>query len=163
LNRNFAQRKKEGMNKLMNSISTPLSGLFIALAAITSILVAAPVAPGAAPKEPPAAPAVKSMRLDAGGKDYLPLLQGPPETVTMHSGLVVLAPGKSVGRHSTKGNEEIVIVLEGKGEMRFFTGRGPVTLEAGMAAYCPPKTEHDVFNTGDATLKYVYVVAMAGD
>lgn len=113
--------------------------------------------------DPAAGPAVKSMRLDAGGKDYLPLLQGPPETVTMRSGLVALAPGKSVGRHSTKGHEEIVIVLEGRGEMRFFTGRAAVPLEAGTAAYCPPRTEHDVLNTGDATLKYVYVVAKAGD
>jgi mannose-6-phosphate isomerase-like protein (cupin superfamily) len=111
--------------------------------------------------DPAAVPAVKSMRLDAGGKDYVPLLQGPPETVTMHSGLVVLAPGKSVGRHSTKGNEEIVVVLEGRGEMRFFTGRAAVPLEGGMAAYCPPQTEHDVFNAGDRTLRYVYVVADA--
>lgn len=112
-------------------------------------------------RDPAAAPAVKTMRLDASGKDYLPLLQGPPETVTMHSGLVVLAPGKSVGRHSTKGYEEIVIVLEGRGEMRFFTGRAAVLLESGMAAYCPPQTEHDVFNTGTGTLRYVYVVADA--
>lgn len=111
--------------------------------------------------DPAAAPAVKSMRFDAGGKDYLPLLQGPPETVTMHSGLVALEPGKSVGRHSTKGYEEIVLVLEGRGEMRFFTGRVAVPLEAGMAAYCPPQAEHDVFNTADGSLRYVYVVADA--
>jgi quercetin dioxygenase-like cupin family protein len=110
-----------------------------------------------------AAPEVKSLRLDAGGKDYVPLLSGPPETVTMRSGLVALAPGASVGRHSTKGNEEMIIVLEGRGEMRFFSGRAAVSLEAGTAAYCPPKTEHDLFNTGDSTLKYVYVVAAAGD
>lgn len=72
-----------------------------------------------------------------------------------------LAPGKSVGRHGTKGNEEIVIVLEGRGEMRFFTGRATVPLEGGMAAYCPPQTEHDVFNLGTGTLRYVYVVADA--
>jgi len=137
------------MKKLLIAVSIPL---------VLGALI--PVANG---EGPAAAPEVKSMRLDAGGKDYLPLLQGPPETMTMRSGLVVLGPGKSVGRHSTKGNEEIVIVLEGRGEMRFFTGRAAVPLEAGTAAYCPPKTEHDVFNTGDTTLKYVYVVAAAGD
>jgi len=137
-----------------------MKNLLVALAmmAVLGSLVAAPDSGG-----PAAAPEVKSMRLDAGGKDYLPLLSGPPETVTMRSGLVVLAPGASVGRHSTKGNEEMVIVIEGRGEMRFFTGRAAVLLEAGTAAYCPPKTEHDVFNTGDTTLKYVYVVAAAGD
>ena len=144
-------------------MSKPLDILAVLQVALSSAAAADPVVAGAEQGDRLPAPVVKSMRLDAGGKDYLSLLQGPPETVTMHSGLVVLAPGKSVGRHGTKGNEEIVIVLEGKGEMRFFTGRGPVSLEAGMAAYCPPKTEHDVFNTGKETLKYVYVVARAGD
>ena len=133
------------------------------LTAVSISLFLCAFVPVAKAEGPTAAPEVKSMRLDAGGKDDLPLLQGPPETVTMRSGLVVLGPGKSIGRHSTKGNEEIVIVLEGRGEMRFFTGRASVPLEAGTAAYCPPKTEHDVFNTGDTALKYVYVVAAAGD
>jgi quercetin dioxygenase-like cupin family protein len=120
-----------------------------------------------APPEPAAqdapVPAIKSLRLDPAGKDYLPLLRGPPDSVTMRSGLVVLAPGKSVGRHSTQKNEEIVIVLEGRGEMRFFNGHPPVLLEPGMAAYGPPRTEHDVINTGDAPLRYVFVVAKALD
>jgi mannose-6-phosphate isomerase-like protein (cupin superfamily) len=30
-----------------------------------------------------------------------------------------------------------------------------------MALYCPPSTEHDVFNTGTTTLRYVYVVSRA--
>jgi mannose-6-phosphate isomerase-like protein (cupin superfamily) len=110
---------------------------------------------------PAAGPAVKFMRLDTGGKGELRLLGGPPETATMHSGLVELAPGKSVGRHSTKDNEEIVIVLDGKGEMRFWNGHAPVHLEAGTAVYGPPQTEHDVVNTGTSTLRYVYVVARA--
>jgi hypothetical protein len=33
--------------------------------------------------------------------------------------------------------------------------------EAEMAAYCPLQTEHDVFNTGTGTIRYVYVVADA--
>jgi mannose-6-phosphate isomerase-like protein (cupin superfamily) len=78
----------------------------------------------------------------------------------MHSGLVVLAPGKSVGKHSTKGNEEMLVVLEGQGEMRIAGGKDlPFTKE--MALYCPPATEHDVFNTGATTLRYVYVVSRA--
>jgi len=39
--------------------------------------------------------------------------------------------------------------------------RSAALLEAGMAAYCPPQTEHDVFNTGTGTLRYVHVVADA--
>lgn len=104
-------------------------------------------------------PQAKVVALDTHGKDYLPLLSGPPETVTMRSGLVVLAPQKSVGKHTTGQNEEILIVLEGRGEMLFHDHTLPV--EANHAIYCPPQTEHDVRNTGTGVLRYVYVVASA--
>jgi quercetin dioxygenase-like cupin family protein len=100
----------------------------------------------------------RTIHLDAQGADYLPLLEGPPGTVSMRSGLVVLAPGKSVGLHSTEGFEELVIVLEGQGEMRV-TGLEPMVMDAGTAVYCPPETEHNVVNTGIEPLRYVFVVA----
>ena len=78
----------------------------------------------------------------------------------MRSGLVVLATQKSVGRHSTGQNEEVLIVLEGKGEM-LFSGR-PLVAGAGQSrVYCPPRTVHDVKNTGHGVLRYVYVVSAA--
>ena len=103
-------------------------------------------------------PHSKVVQLDAQGKDYLQILAGPPETVTMKSGLVVLAPGKSVGKHTTGQHEEILVILEGKGEMSFADG-SELPVEAGHALYCPPETEHNVTNTGTSTLRYVYVVA----
>lgn len=108
----------------------------------------------------PTAPAIKTIHLDAGGKDYLALLEGPPQTVTMRSGLVVLAPGKSVGEHSSKDNEETIVVLEGHGELRV-PGRPAVPFEKEMAVYIPPGTDHDMVNTGTGVLRYVYVVASA--
>lgn len=45
------------------------------------------------------------------GKDYLAILAGPPESVKMKSGLVVLAPGKSVGEHSIEQNGDSTVVL----------------------------------------------------
>jgi len=123
--------------------------MLLPLAALVTLLTA-----------PGTSPAPKLVPLDAGGKDYLRVLAGPPETVTMTSGLVVLAPGKSVGKHSTETKEEIVIVLEGRGEMRI-TGSGVLSLSGGTAAYCPPRTEHDVVNTGAGPLRYVYVTATA--
>ncbi|HYA25450.1 MAG TPA: hypothetical protein VEF05_14900 [Terriglobales bacterium] len=47
----------------------------------------------------------KVIPLQSSGKNVSPVLAGPPESVTMKSGLVVLAPGKSVGKHSTERNE----------------------------------------------------------
>jgi len=76
----------------------------------------------------------------------------------MRSGLVVLTPGKSVGKRSTEHNEELLIVLQGQGEMSFRDG-SKLPVKANTALYCPPETEHNVTNTGTDPLAYVYVVA----
>lgn len=104
------------------------------------------------------APSPKVIPLEASGKDYIPVLSGPPESVNMRSGLVLLAPGKSVGKHSTGQNEELLVVFEGQGEMSFPDG-SKLAVTANSALYCPPETEHNVTNTGTVTLRYVYVVA----
>ena len=108
--------------------------------------------------QPAKAPVPKAIKLDPLGKGDLSLLGGPPDTSTMRAGLVVLEPGRSVGRHNTENYEELVIVLQGQAEMRI-TGGQTMRLTSGWAAYCPSHTEHDVFNTGSTVLKYIYIVA----
>jgi len=105
-------------------------------------------------------PSPKVLKLDDAGKGYLRLLGGPPETSTMRSGLVALAPTKSVGKHSTENYEEIVVVLKGEGEMPI-TGGDTLHFKEGEVIYCPSQTEHDVTNTGSGELRYLYVVAKA--
>ena len=90
--------------------------------------------------------------------DYQRVFEGPPQTASMHSGLVVLAPSKSVGKHSTKDYEEAVVVLSGTGEFRI-TGGSTFTLSSNSVVYCPPNTEHDVVNTGTQTLRYLYIAS----
>ncbi len=105
-------------------------------------------------------PEPKLIPLDFDAKEYMHILGGPPETVTMHSGLVVLEPGKSVGKHNTKSYEEVLVVLQGAGKM-MITGGPTLNLKGGSIAYCPPRMEHDVICTGSAKLKYVFIVANA--
>jgi quercetin dioxygenase-like cupin family protein len=62
-------------------------------------------------------PKPKIVVLDNSGKDYLQVLAGPPDSVTIRSGLVVLPHGKSVEKHSTGKHEELLVILSGKGEM----------------------------------------------
>lgn len=100
------------------------------------------------------------INLDMTETDYQRILDGPPGSVTMRSGLVQLSPWASVGAHSTEGYEELVVVLEGQGEMRV-TGQSSLAIGKGVIVYCPPETEHNVVNTGDGVLRYVYVVAKA--
>ena len=122
-------------------------------------LLLATVGPGFA-QAGPGTPTPKVIPLQSSGTDVTPVLGGPPESVTMKSGLVVLAPGKSVGKHSTGQNEELLIVFEGQGEMAFDDG-SKLPVRANSALYCPPGTEHNVTNTGSGLLRYVYVVARA--
>ena len=100
----------------------------------------------------------------------------PPDSVRFKSRVVELAPGDSVGLHVTHQREEIVVVLEGNGELRLpnadgdqeagaskagLGGEGRVlALSAGQAAYVPPETLHDIHNTGDAPLRYIYIVTL---
>lgn len=101
------------------------------------------------------------LELRAGAEGRRTLLAGPPQTAGMRSGVVVLAGGASVGRHSTGAREELIVVLEGRGEVHV-EGEVALAVQAGMAAYVPPATAHDVVNTGETSLRYVYVVVEAG-
>ncbi len=105
-------------------------------------------------------PQVKVISLDPGEQSYYLMLSGPPETKSMKSGLVTLAPGKSIGVHNTKTNEEMIIPLEGQGELRI-AGHDPIVLKPGLVTYAPPHTEHDVVNTGGGRLRYIFIVARA--
>lgn len=108
-----------------------------------------------------AEPALKPLELQLDcGKGYCPLLTGAPQTTGMRSGFVTLKPGESVGRHSTAGNEETLVILRGRGEA-VIEGGPKLTLVAPMAAYIPPASHHNVTNTGTEPLQYVYVVAPA--
>jgi mannose-6-phosphate isomerase-like protein (cupin superfamily) len=98
------------------------------------------------------------VQLSDSTTDYQEVLSGPPQTATMQSGLVVLFPSKSVGKHSTKSYEEAVVVFSGTGEMRI-TGGPTFKLKMNTVAYCPPNTEHDVINTGSGPLRYLYVAS----
>jgi len=104
-------------------------------------------------------PAALNLEADAGGRRTL--LSGPPQSAGMRAGVVHLAPGGAVGRHSTGGREEVIIVLEGRGEVRV-AGAAPVVVGTGTGAYVPPRREHDVVNVGTGPLRYVYVVAPVG-
>lgn len=100
-----------------------------------------------------------TLPLECPGGDC-PLLRGAPQTAGMRSGFVRLKPGETVGWHTTGKNEESLVVMRGRGEVRI-EGQPPRPFTAPSLAYVPPATRHNVANTGDSVLKYVYVVAPA--
>ncbi|HTS59466.1 MAG TPA: cupin domain-containing protein [Terriglobales bacterium] len=97
--------------------------------------------------------------LDCAGGDC-PLLKGMPQTSGMRSGSVKLKPGDSVGWHSTRANEEALVILHGSGIAKI-EGHSDVPLREKMLAYIPPATQHNVTNNGADVLEYVWVVSPA--
>jgi mannose-6-phosphate isomerase-like protein (cupin superfamily) len=89
-----------------------------------------------------------------------PLLRGAPQTSGMRSGSVRLKPGETVGWHTTGSNEESLVVLHGRGEARL-EGQASRPFAAPALVYIPPSTRHNVANTSEGPLEYVYVVAPA--
>jgi mannose-6-phosphate isomerase-like protein (cupin superfamily) len=98
----------------------------------------------------------KLITLNLDSSNYQSIFKGSPETVSMHSGLVTLKPGETVGDHNTDDYEEMLVVFSGKGQMTFNNNQ-IFNLKYGIIAYCPPHTEHDVKNIGIIPLKYLYI------
>lgn len=92
------------------------------------------------------------------GEKYFNLLN-KDNASRMHSGFVTLKPGESVGSHTTGKNEEIIIIIQGAGEIEAGGIKRPVT--KGDIGYNPPETEHNVINNSDSVLKYIFVVSQA--
>jgi len=106
-----------------------------------------------------AKPQPLTLALQCAGGDC-PLLKGAPQTAGMRSGYVRLKPGETVGWHTTGKNEESLVILAGHGQAHL-EGLPARAFSAPALVYIPPATRHDVANTGNEILEYVYVVAPA--
>jgi uncharacterized cupin superfamily protein len=71
--------------------------------------------------------------------------------------LTVLPPGKAqCPFHSHHGEEEMFLILEGEGELRFGNERHPIRKHDVIA--CPPggpDVAHQIINTGATTMRYL--------
>jgi len=78
----------------------------------------------------------------------------------LRAGSVVLTPGEVMDWHSTKGREELLILLSGRVQLEVDTQhRSRFALRAGQCAYVPGRTKHRVLNRSSARATYVYVTA----
>jgi quercetin dioxygenase-like cupin family protein len=79
----------------------------------------------------------------------------------IRSGLVVLEQGKEVGKHETGGGEELIVLLQGTGELQ--SDGETKTIHAPAAVLVPAHTAHNVRNSSKVPLRYVYVYVVAMD
>lgn len=91
--------------------------------------------------------------------DYQPILNGKPQTCGMRSGRVYLATGKSCGQHSTHAHEEILVFLNGQGQALIGQENEVFQVGKGKVLYIPPHTPHDIKNSSQEPLVYIYCVA----
>lgn len=89
--------------------------------------------------------------------DYQELLTDD-KTWGMRSGRVYLKPDEECGKHSTGKHEEMLVFLEGIGTA-FIDDVETMVVGAGKIAYVPPETIHNIKNTSDKPLVYIYCVA----
>ena len=93
--------------------------------------------------------------------EYQRLLGGSPQTCGMRAGRVHLKPGESVGEHTTGDLEEMLVFLAGRGQALIGEEKQSHPVGVGKVAYIPPRTKHDVENTGTEPLVYIFCVAPA--
>lgn len=83
----------------------------------------------------------------------------PLGLTTLGANLTVVPPGKAAYPHlSHYANDELFVILEGRGELRLGEARHP--LAAGDVVGCPKgdaMTAHQIVNTGDGDLRYLSV------
>jgi len=91
--------------------------------------------------------------------EYQQLLTGAPQTRGMRSGRVYLQPGESIGQHSTKDHEELLVFLSGKGVALIGDPPRRIEIGQGKVAYIPPHTTHNMKNIGTEPFVYIYCVA----
>lgn len=80
------------------------------------------------------------------------------ESSQIHAGYVELEPGKEVGEHSTEGEEELIVMFEGKAEI--VSNGHAETVEAPCVVLVPTHTVHNVTNRSKGPLRYVYVLPL---
>ncbi len=92
-------------------------------------------------------------------EEYHPLLNGEPQTCGMRAGRVYLKSGQSCGQHSTNAHEETLVFLSGQGQALIGEEKTCHPVGNGKVLYIPPHTPHDIKNSGNEPLIYIYCVA----
>ena len=98
------------------------------------------------------------LNLSENGTEKVTAILDSTKSVQMRSGFVTLQPGENVGSHNTGEHEELLVILDGKGEIDA-QGLGKKEVAGGMVVYIPPKNQHNVFCAGSGPFKYIYVVS----
>jgi mannose-6-phosphate isomerase-like protein (cupin superfamily) len=91
-------------------------------------------------------------------KEYQRLVDPDHQSRGMKSGRVYLEPGSACGQHSTEDREEVLVFLAGIGTLQIGHDQ-QFSVGSDKIAYIPPRTLHNVVNSGPVPLVYIFCVA----
>ena len=101
----------------------------------------------------------KIVKLEFDSK-YQRLLNRDSGTCGIKAGHVILKKGEEIGEHSTNDMEEALVVLKGKGQL-VINKKENLDFEDNSVLYVPPETIHNVKNTGEEILEYIFITSNA--
>ena len=79
-----------------------------------------------------------------------------PQSKILKSGRILLSPGEEIGRHVTHDREEFLIILRGTAILR--KDDKEIKLNTGETYYIAENVAHNILNTSNKELEYIYVV-----
>ncbi|MDD5108249.1 MAG: cupin domain-containing protein [Candidatus Omnitrophica bacterium] len=95
-----------------------------------------------------------------GNQKFTRLFGDSSKPKGLRSGFVTLKPKESVGLHNTGSSEEVIFIITGTAVIYYGT-RKRISVKKNSFIYIPPKTPHNISNSGSKCLKYVYIAARA--
>jgi len=104
-------------------------------------------------------PKPKIVKLESNSK-YQRLFNKDSGTRGLKSGHVILKKGEEIGEHSTNDLEEALVILKGKGSL-LVNSEEEFDFEDNSVLYIPPDTVHNVKNTGNGILEYIFITSNA--
>jgi len=75
-------------------------------------------------------------------------------------GMCVIDPKSKIPYHAHESEEEAMYVLKGEGIFKF--GDEEKRIGEGSIIFCPPKIGHQIINTGDSELRFIFAYSPAG-
>lgn len=105
---------------------------------------------------------IEGFKAEPPHERVLKVLLSPDRGVTKNIslGMTLLPPNSSSSYHAHDEEEEIWYVISGRGKA--IIGNKEFLIERDVALYIPPKTQHQLVNTSDETLKILWIFSPPG-
>jgi mannose-6-phosphate isomerase-like protein (cupin superfamily) len=93
-----------------------------------------------------------------GRQRFLRLLGDSGKAKGLSCGLVTLKPQELIEEHKTVGKEEVLIILKGRATV-YYGKNKTLHVPPNAFVFIPAETVHNVRNSGNKILQYVYVTS----